>query len=90
VRHYEFCLLADEGGRLSRERHLAADLDTVSGRVFGMAELESERGWQIRVIDNQGKIVIGIGANAAGLSAQRFRALRERSGFAWREGGRTS
>ena len=57
---------------LSRERHPAADLETVWGRVFRMAELESKRGKQIHVLDDQGRIVIGIGAN-------RRRALRSTS-----------
>lgn len=65
--YYEFCLIARDGGRLSGERHLAADLDTVWVRVFHMAELESAQGRQIRVLDDQGKVVIGIGANAAAL-----------------------
>ena len=82
--YYEFCLIARDGGRLSGERHLAADLDTVWVRVFRMAELESGQGRQIHVFDDQGKIVIGIGANAAALSAERFRALRGRSDGAWR------
>jgi hypothetical protein len=43
-----------------------------------MAELESKRGKQIHVLDDQGRIVIGIGAIAAALSAQRARAVRDR------------
>jgi hypothetical protein len=73
VPYYEFCLIGGDGSRLSRERHLAADLETVWGRVFRMAELESKRG--IHVLDDQGRIVIGIGAIAAALSAQRVRAV---------------
>ena len=42
--YYEFCLIGGDGSRLSRERHPAADLETVWGRVFRMAELESKRG----------------------------------------------
>ena len=72
--YYEFCLIGGDGSRLSRERHPAADLETVWGRVFRMAELESKRGKQIHVLDDQGRIVIGIGAIAAALSAQRARA----------------
>jgi hypothetical protein len=75
VPYYEFCLIGGDGQRVSRERRLAADLDAVWGQVFRMAELESKRGRQIRVLDNQGGIVIGIGANAAVLSA-RARASR--------------
>ena len=78
VPYYEFCLIGGDGSRLSRERHLAADLETVWGRVFRMAELESKRGKQIHVLDDQGRIVIGIGAIAATLSAQRTRAGRGR------------
>jgi hypothetical protein len=78
VPYYEFCLIGGDGSRLSRERHLAADLETVWGRVFRMAELESKRGKQIHVLDDQGRIVIGIGAIAAALSAQRARAVRGR------------
>ena len=74
--YYEFCLIGGDGSRLSRERHPAADLETVWGRVFHMAELESKRGKQIHVLDDQGKIVIGIGAIAAALSAQRARTAR--------------
>jgi hypothetical protein len=85
VPYYEFCLIAGDGGRLRHERRLAADLDTIWGRVFRMAELESEVGTQIRVLDEEGRIVIGIGAIAAALSAQRFRALRGRSEGALRE-----
>ena len=72
--YYEFCLIGGDGSRLSRERHLAADLETVWGVVFRMAELESKRGKQIHVLDDQGRIVIGIGAIAAAFSAQRARA----------------
>jgi hypothetical protein len=78
-RIYEFCLIGGDGARLRRERRLAADLETVWGLVFRMAEFESERGRQIHVMDDQGRIVIGIGANAATLSAQRLRVLRGRS-----------
>ena len=74
--YYEFCLIGGDGSRLSRERHPAADLEAVWGRVFRMAELESKRGKQIHVLDDQGRIVIGIGAIAAALSAQRVRAAR--------------
>src|ERR1700679_1354411 len=74
VPYYEFCLIGGDGSRLSRERHLEADLDMVWGRVFRMAELESKRGKQIHVLDDQGRIVIGIGAIAAAFSAQRARA----------------
>jgi hypothetical protein len=74
VPYYDFCLIGGDGSRLSRERHPAADLDTVWGRVFNMAKLESKRGKQIHVLDDQGKIVIGIGAVAAALSAERVRA----------------
>ena len=76
--YYEFCLIGGDGSRLLRERHLASDLETVWGRVFRMAELESTRGKQIHVLDDQGRIVIGIGAIAAGLSAERARAARGR------------
>ena len=82
--YYEFRLIGGDGVRLSRERHVAADLETVWGRVFRMAESESEQGGQIQVLDDQGRIVIGIGAKAATLSAQLFRKLRGRSGGAWR------
>ena len=75
---YEFCLIGGDGSALSRERHPAADLDIVWGRVFRMAELDSKRGKQIHVLDDQGRIVIGIGAIAAALSAQRARATRGR------------
>jgi hypothetical protein len=78
VPYYEFCLIGGDGSRLSRERHPAADLDTVWGRVFRMAELEGKQGKQIRVLDDQGRIVIGIGAMAAALSAKRARAVRGR------------
>jgi hypothetical protein len=78
VPYYEFCLIGGDGSRLSRERHPAADLDTVWGRVFCMAELEGKQGKQIRVLDDQGRIVIGIGAIAAALSAERARAVRGR------------
>jgi hypothetical protein len=78
VQYYEFCLIGGDGSRLSREWHPATDLDTVWGRVFRMAELESKRGKQIHVLDDQGKIVIGIGAIAAKLSAQRVRAASGR------------
>ena len=67
------------GRALSRERHPAADLETVWGRVFRMAELESKRGKQIHVLDDQGRIVIGIGAVAAALSAERARGLQSRA-----------
>ena len=77
--YFEFCLIGGDGLRLSRERHLASDPETVWERVFQMAEFESERGKQIRVLDDQGRIVIGIGAKAATLSAQHFRMLRDRS-----------
>jgi hypothetical protein len=80
VPYYEFCLIGGDGSRLLRERHPAADLETVWGRVFRMAELESKRGKQIHVLDDQGRIVIGIGigAIAAALSAERARAARGR------------
>jgi L-asparaginase II len=73
VRYYEFCLIGGDGSRLSRERHPAADLETVWIRVFRMAELESKRGKRIHVLDDQGGIVISIGAIAAELSAKRAR-----------------
>ena len=76
--YYEFCLIGGDGSRLSRERHPAADLETVWGRVFRMAALESTRGKRIHVLDDQGRIVIGIGAIAAALSAQRARAVQRR------------
>jgi hypothetical protein len=78
VPYYKFCLIGRDGSRLSRERHLASNLETVWGRVFRMAELESKRGKQIHVLDDQGRIVIGIGAIAAVLSAERARAARGR------------
>jgi hypothetical protein len=74
VQYYEFCLIGGDGSRISRERHAAADLETVWRRVFRMAELESKQGKQIHVLDDQGGIVIGIGAVAAALSAQSARA----------------
>jgi hypothetical protein len=80
VPDYEFRLIGGDGSPISRERHPAADLDTIWGRVFRMAEFESKRGNQIHVLDDQGRIVIGIGAIAASLSAQRARAARGRSG----------
>jgi hypothetical protein len=78
VPYYDFCLIGGDGSRLLRERHSAADLETVWGVVFRMAELESKRGKQIHVLDDQGRIVIGIGAIAAALSAERARAVRGR------------
>jgi len=51
-----------------------------------MAEFESERGRQIHVLDDEGRIVIGIGAKAATLSARRFRVIRDRSPEERREG----
>ncbi len=89
VPYYDFCLIGGDGARLRRERHLAADLETVWRRVFRMAEFESERGKQIQVLDDQGRIVIGIGSKAAALSAQYSRMLRDRSSGEWREGCRT-
>jgi hypothetical protein len=79
VPYYDFCLIAGDGCRLTRERHLASDLETVWGRVFRMAELESKRGKQIHVLDDQGRIVIGIGAIAAALLAERALAARGRA-----------
>ncbi len=79
MQYYEFCLIGGDGSRLFRERHLAADLETVWSRVFRMAELESKRGRQIHVLDDQGGIVIGIGAVAATLSAQQAREFKGRS-----------
>ena len=76
--YYDFCLIGGDGSRLLRERDRAADLETVWGVVFRMAELESKRGKQIHVLDDQGRIVIGIGAIAAALSAERARAVRGR------------
>lgn|GEM_PF-2846600 len=73
--YYEFCLINGDGARISRERHPAADLDAVWRRVFRIAEGESDRGKQIHVLDDEGRIVIGIGAIAAGLSAERARGL---------------
>ena len=88
--YYEFCLIGGDGARLRRERHLASDLETVWGRVFHMAEFESDRAEQIQVLDDQGRIVIGIGAKAATLSAQHFRMLRDRSTGEWDDGRRAS
>jgi hypothetical protein len=79
VPYYDFCLIGGDGSRLTRERHLASDLETVWGRVFRMAELDSKREKQIHVLDDQGRIVIGIGALAAALSAERARAARGRA-----------
>jgi hypothetical protein len=76
VPYYEFCLIGGDGSHLSRERHLASDLETVWGRVFRMAELESKQGKQIHVLDDEGKIVIGIGAMAAAISAERTSSAR--------------
>ncbi len=73
--YYEFCLIGGDGSPLSRERHPAADLKTVWGRVFRMAELENKQGKQIHVLDDHGRIVIGIGAIAATLSAHRARVV---------------
>jgi hypothetical protein len=78
VQYYEFCVIGGDGSRLSRERHAATDLDSVWGRVFRMAELDRERGKHIHVLDDQGRIVIGIGAMAAALSAEQVRAVRGR------------
>ncbi len=78
--YYEFCLIGGDGARLRRERHMASDLETVWGQVFRMAEVASEGGRQIQVLDDQGGIVIGIGAKAATLSAQRFRVRRPVTG----------
>lgn len=86
--YYEFCLIGGDGARLRRERHLASDLETVWGQVFRIAEFENEQGRPIQVLDDQGRIVIGIGAKAATLSARRFRMLRDRSADEWREGRR--
>ena len=74
--YYDFCVIGDDGSRLSRERHSASDLDSVWGRVFRMAGVDSKRGKQIHVLDDEGRIVISIGAMAAALSAQRTRAAR--------------
>jgi hypothetical protein len=90
VPYYEFRLIGGDGARLSRERHPAADLETVWDRVFRMAEFGTERGRQIQVLDERGRIAIGIGAKAAALSARRFRVLPDRSRGGWGEGGRTS
>jgi hypothetical protein len=90
VPYYEFCLIGGDGARLRRERHLASDLETVWDLVFRMAEFESERGRQIRVLDDQGRIVIGIGATAATLSAQHLRVPPDRSTGEWRKGLCTS
>jgi hypothetical protein len=90
VPYYEFCLIGGDGARLRRERHLVSDLETVWGRVFRMAEFENERGRQIHVLDDEGRIIIGIGAKAATLSARRFRMIRDRSPDEWREGHRTT
>ena len=78
--YYEFCLIGRDGSRLSQERHPAADLETVWGRVFRMAEVEGARGKRIHVLDDQGGIVIGIGANTAALSAPRDRSVPDRLG----------
>jgi hypothetical protein len=78
VPYYEFCLIGGDGSRLSRERHRAADFEIVWARVFRMAELDSKKGKQIRVLDDRGRIVIGIGAMAAALSAERAHAVRGR------------
>jgi hypothetical protein len=79
VPYYDFCLIGGDGSRLTRERHQASDLDSVWGRVFRMAETEGKRGKQIHVLDDQGRIVIGIGAIAAALSAERARSARGRA-----------
>ena len=78
VPFYEFCLIGGDGTRLSRERHPAGDLESVWGRVFRMAELEGTRGKRIHVLDDEGRIVIGIGTIAAALSAQRAQAAQRR------------
>jgi hypothetical protein len=87
VPYYEFCLIGGDGARLRRERHLVSDLETVWGRVFRMAEFESERGRQIHVLDDEGR---SIGAKAATLSARRFRVIRDRSPEERREGRSTT
>lgn len=76
--YYKFCLIGGDGSLLCSERRAAADLETVWGRVFRMAELGSKRGKRIPVLDDQGGIVIGIGAIAAELSARRARMARGR------------
>lgn len=86
--YYDFCLIGGDGVRLRRERHVASDFKTVWGFVFRMAE--SQRGNGIRVLDDQGRIVIGLGANAAMLSAQHLRTLRDRPLVSWREDRRPS
>jgi hypothetical protein len=53
VAYYEICLIGGDGAPVCCERH-PLDLDTVWGRVFTMAELESERGMKIHVLDDQG------------------------------------
>ncbi len=82
--YYDFCLIGGDGARLCRERHLAADLETVWGRVFSLAEFGNDPGRQIHVLDDQGKIVIGVGANAAERLAQGSRMHRDRSAGASR------
>ena len=54
MQYYEFCLIGGDGSPLSRERHPAADIESVWGRVFRMAELESKRGRQIHVWTTKG------------------------------------
>ena len=73
---YAFQLIDGDGRRLSQERGALSDLKTIWERVFMLATY-GPPGSQIRVLDERGEIVIGIGAvTAAALANLQSRAAR--------------
>jgi hypothetical protein len=74
---YEFQLISADGSLLRQERRSPSDLRTVWERVFVLATAADPPGSQVRVLDERGGIIIGIGAvTAATLAKLRVRGAR--------------
>jgi hypothetical protein len=72
---YEFQLIAGDGSQLRREMYSLADPRTAWDHVFSMAET-SAPGSKVRVFDDSGGVVIGVGvATATALARMRERAV---------------
>jgi hypothetical protein len=73
---YEFQLIAGDGSQLRREMYSLADPRTAWDHVFLMADKSAPPGSKVRVFDDRGGVVIGVGvATATALARMRNRGL---------------